>query len=75
MYSYALFLTSALDGVGCQLHALAALTSGRDPVSSVQKTRWAPGPVWRGCGKSAPLPAGIRCQDRLPELMCNSANS
>jgi hypothetical protein len=37
------YLTSALDGVGGQRHALAA--PGKDPVPAVQGAGWAPGPV------------------------------
>ena len=33
-------------GAGGQLHALAASTTGKDPVPIVQEAGWAPGPVW-----------------------------
>ena len=49
MYSSTLSLTSALDGVGGQRHAPAALPPpGKDPVLIVQEAGWAPGPVWTG---------------------------
>jgi hypothetical protein len=43
-------LMSALDGVGGQSHAPAALTPGKRPGSIVQEAWWTPGPVW--CGTS-----------------------
>jgi len=62
-YSYTLSLTLALDGVGGQLYALAALyPRERDPVPIVQGARWAPGPVWKGEENLAPT--GIQCLDR-----------
>jgi hypothetical protein len=39
------FLTSALDAVGCQLHAPATLPSGK---TRYPLYRCAPGPVWTG---------------------------
>jgi hypothetical protein len=55
-------MNSALDGVGGQLHAPAAFTPGKDPVSIVQEAVWAPGSVWTGAEKLAPT--GIRSPDR-----------
>ena len=46
-YSSTLSSTSALDGVGGQPHALAALP-GRDPLPIVYEAGWAPGPIWEG---------------------------
>ena len=40
--------------VGCQRHAPAAFTSGKDPVPIVQEAGWAPGPVWIGAENLAP---------------------
>jgi hypothetical protein len=37
-------------------------TSGKNPVSVVQKAGWAPGPVWTGAENLAPI--GIRSPDR-----------
>jgi hypothetical protein len=54
MYNSTLSLTSALDGVGGQRHALAASTTGEDPVPIVEVTGWAPGPVWTGAENLAP---------------------
>ena len=48
MYSSTLPSTSALDVVGSQRHAPAALPPGKDPVPIVYETGWAPGPVWTG---------------------------
>ena len=48
MHSSVLSLTSALDGVGGQRHASAALPLGKDPVPIVYEAEWAPGPVWTG---------------------------
>jgi hypothetical protein len=47
MYRSTLSLTSALDVVGCQRHAPAALHPGKT-VPIVQGAGWAPGPVWTG---------------------------
>ena len=47
MYSPTFPSTLALDGVGCQHHAPAALPR-KDPVPIVQDAGWAPGPVWTG---------------------------
>jgi hypothetical protein len=47
MYSCTLHLTSALDGVGGQRHAPAALPR-ENPVTFVQEVVWALGPVWTG---------------------------
>ena len=41
-------MTTALEGVRDQRHALAALYPGKDPVPIVQEAGWAPGPVWTG---------------------------
>ena len=42
---------------GCQPHAPAASTLGKDPVSIVQEAGWAPGPVWTVANL---VPTGIR---------------
>ena len=55
-------LTSALDGVGGQRHAPAALPPEKDPVSVVQEAGWTPGPVWTGAENLAPK--GTRSPDR-----------
>jgi hypothetical protein len=39
-------VTSALEGVGGQHHAPAALPPGKDPVPIEQEAWWAPRPVW-----------------------------
>ena len=41
-------MTTALEGVKGQRHALAAFTPGKDPVPILQEAGWAPGPVWTG---------------------------
>ena len=61
MYSSTLPLTSALDGVGGQRHALAVLTPEKDPVPTVQEVGWATGPVWTGAENLAHT--GIRLPD------------
>ena len=53
-YSSTLSLTLALDGVGVQRHAPAALPPGKDPIPIVQEAGWAPGPVWTGAENLAP---------------------
>jgi hypothetical protein len=58
--SSTLSLTSALDGVGGEGHAPAALLPGKIPV--VQEAGWNPGPVWTGAEKLAPT--GIRSPGR-----------
>jgi len=61
-YSSTLSLTSALDGVGGQRHAPAALAPGKEPVPILQEAGWAPGPVWTGVENLATT--GIRSPDR-----------
>ena len=61
-YSSTPSLTSALDGVGGQRHAPAALPHGKDQVPIVQEAGRAPGPVWTGAENLAPT--GIRYPDR-----------
>jgi hypothetical protein len=48
MFSSILRSTSALDGVGGQRHAPAALPPGKSPVSIVYEAGWVPGSVWTG---------------------------
>jgi len=55
-------LTSALDEVGGQRHALAALPTGQEPVTIEYEAAWAPGPVWMGAENLAST--GIRSPDR-----------
>jgi len=54
-------MTSALDGVGGQRHALAAFTPGKDWIPIVQEAGWAPGSVWIGAENLART--GIRSPD------------
>jgi len=61
MYSSTLSLTSALDGVGDQHHAPAALPPGKDRVPIVQEAGWASRLVWRGAENLAPR------RDLIPE--------
>ena len=61
MYSSTLSFTLALDAVGGQLHAPAALPPKKDPVPVVQEAGWAPGPVWTGAENLAVI--GIRSLD------------
>jgi hypothetical protein len=61
-YSPTLSLTSALNGVGGQRHAPAALPPKKDPAPIVQEAGWAPGPVWMGAENLAAI--GIRSPDR-----------
>ena len=56
------FLTLALDGVGGQHHALAALPLGKRPGTHCIGGWVATGPVWRGAENLAPT--GIRSPDR-----------
>jgi len=46
--SSTLSLTSALDGVDVQRHALAALLPGKRPVPISWEAGWAPVPFWPG---------------------------
>ena len=62
MYSYTPSLTSALDEVGGQNHASAALPPGKRPIPFVQEAGWAPWPVWTGAENLART--GIRSPDR-----------
>jgi hypothetical protein len=55
-------MTTALEGVRGQRHALAALYPGKDPVPIVQEAGWAPGSVWIGAENLAPT--GFRSPDR-----------
>ena len=61
-YSSTLSLTLALDGVGGQQHAPAALYPRKDPVPIVQEAGLAPGPVWTVAENLALT--GIRYPDR-----------
>ena len=56
-YISTLSLTSALDGVGGQIHAPVALPPGKRPAPIAQEAGWAPGPVWT-VGKNLAL-AGV----------------
>jgi len=57
LYSSTLSLTSALDGVGCERHAPAALLLGKSPDRPiVQETGRTQGPVWTGAENVAPPP-------------------
>ena len=55
-------MTTALEGVRGQRHALAAPYPGKHQASIVQEGGWAPGPVWKGAENLAPT--GIRPPDR-----------
>jgi hypothetical protein len=63
MYSSTLSLTSALDGVGGQRHAPAALPPAKKPIT---EDGWASGPVWTGKsrpdGHSIPGPYRVATQ-------------
>ena len=61
MYSSTLSLTSALDGMGVQRKASAALLPGKNPVPTVRESVWAPGPVRTGAENLAST--GIRSPD------------
>jgi hypothetical protein len=63
-YSSIISLTWAIDGVGGQRHAPAALPPGKDPVPIAEEAVWAPGPVWTGGENLAAPPTGIRSPDR-----------
>jgi hypothetical protein len=60
-YSSTLSLTTALDGMGGQYHAPAALPPG-DPVHIVLKAGWVTGPVWTSAENLARIE--IRSPDR-----------
>jgi hypothetical protein len=60
--SSALSLTSALDGVGDQRHAPAALPPGKRPSVTEQEAWWATGPVWTRAENLATT--GIQSPDR-----------
>ena len=62
MYSSTLSLTSALDGVGGQRHAPAALPPGKRPGTHCIGGLVGPRAGLDGCGKSH-LPTGIRSPD------------
>ena len=62
MYSSTLSLTSALDGVGGQRHAPAALPPGKRPGTHCIGGLVGPRAGLDGCGKSHP-PTGIRSPD------------
>ena len=47
--------------VGCQRHAPAAFTPGKDPVPIVREAEWATGPVWIDAENL--VPSGIRSPD------------
>jgi hypothetical protein len=53
-YTSTLSLTSALDGVGGQRHASAALPPEKDLVPIVLEAGWASEPVWTGVENLAP---------------------
>jgi hypothetical protein len=55
-------MTTALEGVRGQLHALAALYPRKEPVPIVQEAGWALRQVWTGAENLAPT--GIRSPDR-----------
>ena len=55
-HSSILSLTSALDWVGGQCHAPAALPPGKRPVTHCIRGRGAPGTVWMGAENLAPPP-------------------
>jgi hypothetical protein len=61
VYIYS-FSTSALEGGGWSAPRPGRFTPGKDPVPIVQKSGWAPGPVWT-CAKIL-APTGIRSPDR-----------
>jgi len=56
------FLTTALEGVGGQLHAPSLFAPGKDPLPIVQWAGWDPEPVWTGVENLDPK--GIRSPDR-----------
>ena len=62
MYSSTLSLTSALDGVGGQRHAPAALPPGKRAGNHSTGGWVGPGPVWTGAENLAST--GIRSPDR-----------
>jgi len=62
LYSTTLSLTSALDRVGGQCHAPAALPPGKTRHPLFMEAGWAAGPVWTGAENLAPT--GIRFLDR-----------
>ena len=49
-------MTTALERVRGQRHALTALYPGKEPVPNVLEAGWAPGPVWTGAENLAPPP-------------------
>jgi hypothetical protein len=62
MYSSTLSLTSALDGVGGQHHAPAAIYPGKRPGTHCIGGWVGPGPVWTGAENLTPT--GIRSPGR-----------
>jgi hypothetical protein len=61
-YNSVLSLTSALDGGGWSTPHPGRFTPEKDPILTVQESRWAPGPVWTGEENLAPM--GIRSPER-----------
>jgi hypothetical protein len=62
MYISTFSLTPALDGGGWSTPRPGQLTPGKNPVPTVYKDGWAPGPVWTGA-ENLVLTA-VRSQDR-----------
>ena len=56
-------MTTVIEGMRGQRHALAALYPGKDPVPNVQEAGWAPGPVLTGGENFAPT--GVQCAMQL----------
>jgi hypothetical protein len=65
-YTYTLYLSSALDGVGGQCHALT-FTPRKDLVPIEKEAGWALGPVWTVVDNLAPT--GIRSPDHPAHSM------
>jgi hypothetical protein len=61
------FVTSALEGGVWSALRPGCFTPGKDPLPIVQKTGWAPGPVWT-CVKISPPQADLRTVQPLYRL-------
>jgi hypothetical protein len=53
-YSFTLYSTSALDGIGDNFTPRPLYPRERDPVTAAHKVKWTTGPVWKGAKNFIP---------------------